>query len=210
MKFIKTFLYNLIVKATRWGRIQTNYKLITQELLTVGKYTYGIENINAKIYKGSEAKIHIGNFCSLGENITIITGGIHPTNSITTFPLSERFASDKFFIKGMPSTKGDVWIGNDVWIAQNCTILSGLKIGNGVVICTGSIVTKDIPDFSIVAGVPAKVLKYRFNKENIKYLNNIKWWNWPEDKIEKNIKLLSSPNLDNFLSKHKNTSNEKI
>ncbi len=135
MKFIKTFLYNLIVKATRWGRIQTNYKLITQELLTVGKYTYGIENINAKIYKGSEAKI---------------------------------------------------------------------------VICTGSIVTKDIPDFSIVAGVPAKVLKYRFNKENIKYLNNIKWWNWPEDKIEKNIKLLSSPNLDNFLSKHKNTSNEKI
>ena len=82
-------------------------KLIKQEILVVGKYTYGVENLNIKIYKGSEAKVYIGNFCSLGQNITIITGGIHPTNWISTFPLSERFKKPSKHQEGMPSTKGD-------------------------------------------------------------------------------------------------------
>jgi acetyltransferase-like isoleucine patch superfamily enzyme len=200
----------LITKSIKWGRIQYNNKLIKEGRLTVGKYTYGVENLIIKNYKGSEANVHIGKFCSIGENITIITGGIHPSSWISTFPLSERFASNKYLQKDMPSTKGDILIGNDVWIAQNCSILSGVRIGNGAIICSGAIVTKDVPDYSIAAGVPAKVIKFRFNVENIQVLNTIEWWSWSEDKIEKNIKLLSSSNLDEFLTLHKIKENGNI
>ena len=99
-----------------------------------------------------------------------------------------------------------IYIGNDVWIAENCTILSGVKIGNGAVLATGSVVTKDVPDFSIVGGIPARVLRYRFKNEEILELNKVKWWNWESEKILKNTDLLSSMNLEKFLLKHKKES----
>lgn len=74
-------------------------------------------------------------------------------------------------------------IGNDVWIGRNVIIKAGVNIGNGVVVGAGSVVTKDIPSYAIVAGVPAKIIKYRFTGEQIKYFENIKWWDWPTEKI---------------------------
>ena len=75
-------------------------------------------------------------------------------------------------------------IGNDVWIGANAIIQSGVTIGDGAIIGSGAVVTKDVPPYAIVVGVPAKILKYRFNKEQIKELLQLKWWNLPFDKIK--------------------------
>lgn len=76
-----------------------------------------------------------------------------------------------------------VVIGNDVWIGENVFINDGIAIGNGAVIGAHSVVTHDVPDYAIVAGVPAKVIRYRFSSEQIVQLNEVKWWDWPEEKI---------------------------
>lgn len=77
---------------------------------------------------------------------------------------------------------GKVTIGNDVWIGAGTIILPNIKIGNGVIIAAGAVVTKDIPDYAMVGGVPAKVIKYRFNPQEIEILNKVKWWNWSDEK----------------------------
>ena len=95
-------------------------------------------------------------------------------------------------------------IGNDVWIAAGVNILHKVKIGNGAVIGAGAVVTKDIPPYAIAAGVPAKVIKYRFDEEFIAELERIKWWNWPRDLIMKNIDLLLSVNVSRETLKRMN------
>lgn len=94
-----------------------------------------------------------------------------------------------------------VVIGNDVWIGANVTIMGGVTIGDGAVVGAGSIVTKDVEPYAIVVSVPAKVVRYRFNKATIKKLTKIKWWNWPEKKIEKHKNLIMSDKTGDFVKK---------
>jgi acetyltransferase-like isoleucine patch superfamily enzyme len=94
----------------------------------------------------------------------------------------------------------NITIGNDVFIGMNVTILDGVKIGNGVVVGACSFVNKDIPDYAIVGGNPAKILKYRFNENEIERLNSLSWWNWDEDKL-KNVESHFF-NIDIFLNSH--------
>jgi serine acetyltransferase len=89
-----------------------------------------------------------------------------------------------------------VIIGNDVWIGMDATILSGVTVGNGAVIAAGSIVNKNIPAYAIVAGNPAKVVKYRFDQETIDKLQEMQWWDWNPDKIGEATQLLQDSNLD--------------
>ena len=84
------------------------------------------------------------------------------------------------------------YIGNDVWIGENVTIKDGVKIGNGAVIGTAAVVTKDVPPYAIVAGVPAKIIKYRFDDKKIQLLQDIKWWDWSPEMIYKNLALLTA------------------
>jgi serine acetyltransferase len=104
---------------------------------------------------------------------------------------------------GHPSCKGDIIIENDVWIGAKATIMSGVKISNGSIVASGSVVTKDVPPYSIVAGNPAKVVKMRFNYQQIEDLLNISWWNWDEDKIKENAMIMWSDNIDEFINKFK-------
>ena len=83
--------------------------------------------------------------------------------------------------------KGDIVIGNDVWIGYNAIILSGVKIGDGAIVATGAVVTKDVKPYEIVGGIPAKVIRKRFSDEVIIKLQKMKWWNWPVDKIKRNL-----------------------
>ena len=102
---------------------------------------------------------------------------------------------------GHPSCKGDITIENDVWIGANSTIMSGIKIGNGAIVAAGSTVTKDVPSYAIVAGNPAKVVKYRFTEEQIEKLLSIAWWDWDEQKIKDNAIDMWSDNIDGFINK---------
>ena len=102
-------------------------------------------------------------------------------------------------IKAHPVSKGDVVIGNDVWIGRGVVILSGVRVGNGAVIGAGAVVTKDVPPYAIVAGNPARIIRYRFSPEQIEELEQIAWWSWPDKEIERAIPLLLSSDIEAFL-----------
>ncbi|KAA6302437.1 MAG: Chloramphenicol acetyltransferase [Candidatus Ordinivivax streblomastigis] len=171
-------------------------------VLQIGKGTYQWQSLTIDSYAGSEAKVIIGKYCSISQQVRMITGGIHPTDWVSLYPIRSQFNLTGKYTDGMPTTKGDIFIGNDVWIGTGATILSGVKIGNGVVICAGAVVTNHIPDYAIVGGVPAKIIKYRFSEEQIKQLNKIAWWDWEDNEIIKNVELLSSNEVDKFINNH--------
>ena len=142
--------------------------------------------VNCKIgdytYIGGSNKIQntiIGKFCSIGPEVRIGLG-IHPTNLNSTYPgfytNSEYYRVEKLYDFNGEEYK-QVEIGNDVWIGARATILDGVKIGDGAIIATGAVVTKDVPPYAIVGGVPAKIIKYRFDENRIKELLAEQWWN---------------------------------
>jgi len=190
---MKNFLIRLYIKIISASKRKNFLKFIDNGVLSVGKHTYGLENLIIDEYKGSEAKIHIGKYCSLSKNIRIITGGIHPVDRISTFPFRAKFNLNGKFKNGMPYSKGDIFIGNDVWIGTGVTILSGVTIGDGAVIATNSTVTKNIPPYAVAGGVPCKIIRNRFENEIIEKLLKIKWWDWDDKKIIDNIEFLTSP-----------------
>lgn len=196
---IRLFLAQLIKKVYRFPTYTEYRRLIKNGTVKVGRYSYGVPRIDS--YRNSEQKITIGNFCSIGPDVTLITGGIHPTNWISTFPLRDYVGIDVPY-DGLPYSKGDIHIGNDVWIGTGATILSGVTIHDGAVIMAGAMVTKDIPAYAIVGGVPAKLIRKRFNESQIESLQKIAWWNWELDKIKENYPLLSSENIHAFITKH--------
>lgn len=172
---------------------------------SIGDYTYGKIEI---LEWGEGASLKIGKFCSIADGTKIMLGGEHRTEWITTYPFPEIFKTWKEAksIKGHPKTKGNVEIGNDVWIGTGVIVLSGVQIGDGAVIGAGSIVSKDIKPYSISAGIPAKTIKLRFSQSKIKQLLDLKWWDWPEIKIRKNVRLLCSPRIEELVKKGANKS----
>jgi len=203
--FIKNVFQLLACKIYEFFSRQTKYYHFKKNLrkghLIIGEHTYGIPLV--QIYKGSEAKVIIGKYCSIAPDVIFITGGIHPVDWVSTFPFRAEYGLPEAYIDGMPTTKGDIIVGNDVWIGTHTLILSGVKIGNGAVICAGSVVTKDIPPYSIAGGVPAKVIKKRFTDLQIEQLEKIKWWDWEKNKIIEQVNLLSSPNIKEFIEKNR-------
>jgi acetyltransferase-like isoleucine patch superfamily enzyme len=166
--------------------------------MSCGKYTYRIPNIR---WKNEKAKLVVGNFCSIAEDVYIYLGGNHRTDWVTTYPFGHIYGNifNNFNGNGHPSTKGDVIIGNDVWIGSNVTIMSGVTIGDGAVIANNSHVVKNVEPYSLVGGNPAKLIKYRFNQEQIEKLLQIKWWYWDDNKINKFTPLLCNNNIDEFI-----------
>jgi len=131
----------------------------------VGKGTYG--PLNVKCYGNPLEKLVIGNFCSIAPGVIFILGGEHNYNCVSTYPYNY-FYGDKHIAT---KTKGPICVEDDVWIGENAIILSGCKIGRGSVIGAGSIVSTDIPEYSIYAG--NRILKRRFNEDEIKMLKKI-------------------------------------
>jgi acetyltransferase-like isoleucine patch superfamily enzyme len=167
---------------------------------------YGSYIANNSIIK----KTIVGRFCSIGENVR--TGlGLHPTNGFVSthpafFSLSKQagftFVEEQSFQEHKyvdMYKKYYVRLGNDVWIGNNVMIYDGVTIGDGAIVAAGAIVTKDVPPYSIVAGVPSKILKYRFTKDQINHLLHIRWWDWPRKKIHENTLYFKS--IDEFLEK---------
>lgn len=174
-----------------------NYKNVK-----IGDYTYGIP----KIYSwDNSTRLEVGKFCSIADNVKILMGGNHRIDWLSTYPfnvLNEKFPLGNR-VKGHPISKGDIKIGNDVWIGNDVIILSGVTIGDGVVVAAGSIVTKSIAPYCIVGGNPARMIKQRFSDDEIVELLKIRWWEWPVEKINENIPLICSENIQTFISNHK-------
>lgn len=131
----------------------------------------------------------IGKFCCISWNVTLYGGSSHNYSApsmYTSYHWKHIFGSSMQSDISKEKTK----IGNDVWIGNGAIVINGVTIGDGAIIGAGAVVTKDIPPYSIVAGVPAKVLRMRFDESTVKRLLNISWWNWPMDIIAANERLL--------------------
>lgn len=170
------------------------------EDVTVGDYTYG--DFKVLSWQGGEkTKLKIGKFCSIARDVDFFLGGEHRSDFVTTYPFNILVPSFSY-INGHPSTKGDIIVGNDVWIGKKADILSGVKIGDGAIVGAEAVVTKDVPPYAIVAGNPAKIIRYRFDKETIEKLLEIKWWDFKEEELIDAIPLLQSDNIAEFIEKY--------
>jgi acetyltransferase-like isoleucine patch superfamily enzyme len=168
--------------------------------MIVGAYTYGANKLEVLRWE-DKAELIIGKFCSIAGG-RVILGGSHRSDWITTYPFGT-INEETFPYHGKDCTvgKGNVVIKNDVWIGMNVKILSGVTIGNGAVVATESVVTKDVDDYSFVAGNPAVHKRYRFTEEQRKRLLEIAWWDWSEDKINRHLDILCSGDIDKLLDK---------
>lgn len=165
-------------KIARTAKICRFCRIISSD---IGRYTYVGPN---SVLRNTA----IGSFCSIAENVKI-GYGIHPFDRISTSPLfyakknifGKSFSIDQEFNEFLPTV-----IGNDVMIGTNVFINDGLKIGSGAVIGAGSIVTRDVKPYEIVAGNPARTLRFRFDEATVSKLLSLQWWDWSEEKLQGN------------------------
>ena len=185
----------LELKDTKVGKNVKIYRPSHIKNCEIGDYTYISTNANISI-------THIGRFCSIGPNL-FCGWGIHPTNGISTSPL--------FYSKqqqnGVTLANEDkieerklITIGNDVFIGANVTILDGISIGDGAIIGAGAVVSKDIPDYAIAVGTPIRIIKFRFNDNQISSLKRIQWWNFKEEDLQDIEKMFWD--IDEFIKKY--------
>lgn len=179
--------------------------IIKNPNIIVGDYTYyhdfeNPENFERNVlyhfdFEGD--KLIIGKFCAIGSDVKfIMNGGNHRTDWLTNYPFP---IFGKAWEVAMPESwpnKGDTVIGNDVWIGYGATIMPGVHIGDGAIVAAASVVTRDVPPYSIVGGNPAQVIRKRFANQVIQELLEIQWWNWEIEKITKHIKAICSSNLE--------------
>lgn len=172
---IKLKKISLIIKKLL-GRLINKNEIKFDSNSVIGRYTY----IGGG---GMITKTKIGNYCTIASSV-FIGQGEHDYNQIAlSGQLYDFDAYNKY-------TKKDCKIGNDVWIGVGAIILRGVKIGDGVVIGANSVVTKDVPDFAIVAGSPARIIKYRFNEEKIIKIKESQWWNYELKEAKKLVSKL--------------------
>ena len=163
----------------------------------IGAWTYGAPDIQ----DWGGATVRIGKFCSIAQGVTILLGGEHRVEWVSTYPF------DAFVEKAPPPYasdrgKGDVVIGNDVWIGREALILSGVKVGDGAVIASRAVVVKDVPPYAIVGGNPAKVIRFRFEPGQIEALLQLRWWDWPIERIRQSQRELMAGDIDGFIARH--------
>ncbi len=151
----------------------------------VGRFTYG--PLNVKSFGENDEFLEIGDFCSIAEGVKFILGGEHNFNTFSTYPL-RRMIIDNNYSEAI--SKGKIIVEDDVWIGTNVLILSGVKISKGTVIAAGSVVTKSTESYTVVGGVPAKLIKKRFSDEIIQKLMNFDYKSLSENCIKENIETL--------------------
>lgn len=181
-QWIAKWLYEPIIPADK----TTGFSLVRSERngTVIGKNAYAIapyylHNVQLGDYSyfaknAQVANTTIGKFCSIGPNFCCGLG-IHPTDGISTHPM---------FYRGKIAEYKPVTIGNDVFIGANVIVLDGVMIGDGAVIGAGAVVARDIPDYAVAVGVPARVVKHRFTDATIAKLQQIQWWNWDDSKLK--------------------------
>ena len=181
--------------------------------IQLGTCSYINRNTSKVLYwkhiEQEKSVVKVGNYSSLAGNITFFVDGNHRIDFASTYPFKELYETNT------PKTgwgKGAPKVGHDVWIAENCTIMSGVNIGTGSVICANSVVTKDIPPYTIYGGNPARFIRKRFDDEIIVQLLESKWWDLPsdfvfktlapvQDNIQEWLRLVKIYNIENKMDK---------
>lgn len=207
--FILYYVSYIYKKINYWGSLRFNSSVRVGQgstfegANTIGHDSYFSGKMGYGTYICNDCSItgNIGRFCSIAPEVKISLG-IHPINEpyVSTSPMffslrkqtGETFAQKQFF----EELKDPIEIGHDCWIGQRAFIVGGVKIGTGAVVLAGAVVTKDVPPYAIVGGVPAKVLKYRYDQETIDFLLRTEWWNMPIDWIRENYEIFSD--IDKF------------
>ena len=154
--------------------------------VTIGRHTT-INGPNVQLL----SKIHtivIGDFCSIARDVSMQEYN-HRMDRLSTYNFGKHLFGGRSVDDAV--SKGPIIVGNDVWIGAKAIILSGVTIGDGAIVAAGSVVTKDVPPFSIVGGNPARVIRYRFSPEIIAQLQTLKWWSWPLEKIKQHPALFT-------------------
>ena len=181
-----TIGYHVAVKDCEFGLFNCLYDHCVLRSVTLGDFSY----------VGVYSRVHnakIGKFCSIGPDCKIGLG-LHPTRDfVSTHPVfysTQRQCSVTFADRDYVEEFQGITIGNDVWLGANVTILDGVTVGNGAIIAVGAVVTKDVPAYAIVGGVPARIIKYRFSDDNIDFLEKLQWWDKDLLWLKKNYKLM--------------------
>ncbi len=192
--------------------IQTVYlkNVITNQNIEVGDYTMYNDFANNPVnfeqnnvlyhYPINNDKLKIGKFCSIACGAKFLFNSAnHAMASLSTYPFPlffEEWGLEKKDVAKSWDNKGDIIIGNDVWIGYEAVILAGVTIGDGAIIGTRAVVTKDVPSYTVVGGVPAKPIRKRFDGKTISDLLEIQWWNWSSEKIAQNMEAIQSGNIE--------------
>lgn len=179
----------------RWANTPDPYH---HPQVEIGRHTYGLTPFTVHLHREDD-RIRIGSFCSIASGVKIIASGGHHLDRASTFP---------FYTAMLNRTDGSehdippggVSIGHDVWIGTGALILAGSKIGNGAVVAAGAVVRGEVPPYAIVGGVPAKLIRYRFNEQRIKALETIAWWDWSDEKLRENVDDFYE-DIDRFIKK---------
>ncbi len=195
----------------RTGDTQTVYlkHVITDANIKAGDYTMYNDFVNDPRdfqknnvlyhYPINRDRLIIGKFCSIACGAKFIfTSANHKLGSLSTYPFPlffEEWELDKANVTDSWDNKGDIVIGNDVWIGYEAVIMQGVTIGDGAIIGTRAVVTKDVPPYTIVGGIPAKTIRKRFSDEVISRLLEIKWWELPDERIRENISAIQSGSI---------------
>lgn len=184
--------------------------VITNPNITVGDYSMyndfvsdprQFENNNVLYhYPINNDRLIIGKFCSIACGAKFLfTSANHTLRSLSTYPFPlffEEWEMDKKQVASAWDNKGDIVIGNDVWIGYEAVVLSGVNIGDGAIIGARAVVTKDVPAYTVVGGIPAKEIKKRFDAETIDKLQQIQWWDWSFEKIQQFLPYLMNGEVD--------------
>ena len=153
-------------------------------------------------YPINHERLIIGKFCSIACGVKFLFNcANHTLKSLSTYTFSlfyEDWELEKSNVASAWDNKGDIVIGNDVWIGFEAVILAGVKIGDGAIIGTRAVVTKDVPPYSIVGGIPAKVIRKRYSPDIIEQLLSLRWWDWTKDRIKRNLPFIMAGNIENM------------
>lgn len=197
-----------------WSEIKYLKDIVTNPMIEVGEYSYysgyydnhDFEDGCVRYLWGDEKsrnlfnpiedngwhldKLIIGNYVCIASGVIILMGGNHNHHSewITVYPFMEQ-------IETSYEPKGDTIIENDAWIGMNAMIMPGVTIGEGAIVAAGSVVSKDVPSYTIVGGNPAKEIRKRFTDKEIEKLKEMRWFDWEREKIERAIHILSSSSI---------------
>lgn len=160
-KPFRLYIFKIQWKLANKHNTTTVCKEFPRGTVKVGKQTYGILDVHT--YGSSSESLVIGSYVSIASGVKFLLGGDHRTDTISTYPFKVKlggYASEA-------STKGPILIEDDVWIGTDAKIMSGVKVGQGAIIAAGTLVTKNVEPYTIVGGIPARLLKYRVPKELI-------------------------------------------